>query len=316
MDKKVVTVTGLIDLDQLGKTDAHNHLWISDLGLDGANIPVLNQENLIIEDLCSYKSSGGSSQVDCQPGRAGRDGRKLYSISKTTGVNIIACTGFHLSEYYPPGEEIWSLDADQARDYFLNEIQTGLIETQDTEQLVFPGFIKIAVRETISESPRSLLEGAVAASQESGYLIEMHTEKGVGVEEFLDYFSSQGLAPERLVICHIDKRTDLGLHMELAQEGYLLEYDTFFRKKYLPEENLWMLIHEMVQAGQEESIALATDLADSSQWVSYGGEPGLAGFMNIINDRLRTVFDQPVIDQMMGKNIGDRLAVKIKENSV
>jgi phosphotriesterase-related protein len=238
-------------------------------------------------------------------------------MSRASGVHVVACTGFHLSDYYLPDFEIWEYTSDQAAEYFLDEIRNGLRETRGSEEIVYPGFIKIAVREAIESSPIQLIEGAVAASLESGYLIEMHTEKGVGAELFLDHLSRMGLPSDRLVFCHIDKRPDFALHRELAGEGCLLEYDTFFRPKYNPEQGVWPLLREMVGAGFDRSIACATDLADSSQWHSYGGEPGLVGFVVDLKGQLvDEQFGEEVIDRILGENIAERLVVDFKEISL
>ena len=310
MNKKIITVLGRVDPEEFGRVDAHNHLWINDLSLTREGAPVLDQEELIVAELKGYKSAGGSGQVDCQPGGAGRNANKLELISRASGVQIVACTGFHLREYYPQESKIWDLDSNQAADYFLEEIHLGMIETRSEGRLIYPGFIKIAVSESLEKSPRALLEGAIAASLDTGYLIEMHTEKGAGVEEFCEYFSRMGLPQNRVVICHIDKRPDPGLHKDLAAEGYLLEYDTFFRPKYDPDKYLWALLREMVEEGLAGSIACATDLADKSLWESYGGSPGLAGFIRVIDERLKAEsYPAKVIEQLMGKNITGRLAV-------
>ncbi len=309
MSKKVKTVLGEIEKNELGITDAHNHLWISKQALEVASAPVLDQRDKIVNELVAYRQLGGGSQVDCQPGGAGRDGNHLRFISKASGVHVIACTGFHLKSYYPMSFKLWEMDIDQAVDYFLNEIQEGLEETRLTET-VYPGFIKIAVGETLNESPQELMEAAFVASKESGLLIEMHTEKGANVEDFLTFFEHLGLENKRLVICHIDKRPDSGLHIELAKAGYLLEYDTFFRPKYQPDANLWPLLSKMVNSGLSKSIAVATDLADSTMWNSMGGGPGLVGFIKIIKSRLDSEFNDPIIvNQLLGGNISNRLAV-------
>jgi len=147
-------------------------------------------------------------------------------------------------------------------------------------------------------------------------LIEMHTEKGAGIDEFIDFFIQLGLPLERVVVCHIDKRPDLELHKELAQAGCLLEYDTFFRPKYHPEKHLWQLIPAMLAAGLDSAIALATDLADSSLWLSMGGKPGLAGFIRLVKTRLdQEIDDKAGIAKLMGENIANRLAVQHKENA-
>ncbi len=309
MQKQITTVQGRVPYKKLGITDAHNHLWISGQDVKAENAPILDQQEKIIQELVSYRQLGGNAQLDCQPGGAGRDGVKLLQISKGSGVQIIACTGFHLREYYPEQSTIWQLDTEQAAEYILSEIKEGLEETRQAIP-VFPGFIKIAVRETLEKSPQHLMAAAFVASATSGLLIEMHTEKGAAIEDFVDYFENKGLKPGSLVICHIDKRPDLGLHKELARAGYLLEYDTFFRPKYEPEKFLWPLILDLVNSGFSKSLALATDLADSSMWQSMGNGPGLSGFIDLIKKRLdEEIQDPKVVKDLVGGNIAERLAI-------
>lgn len=314
MEMKIVTVLGPLAPEDMGVTDAHNHLWISPQTVPADNAPVLDQEDRILEELQEFKSAGGRSQIDCQPSGAGRDGNRLRVLSQKSGVHIVACTGFHLREYYPGKPNPWSMDADQAAEYFLSEIHDGLRETREGNQPVFPGFIKIAVRDTVEKSPLNLIDGAIFASVESGYAIEMHTEKGIGVVDFLEHISRRGLPLNNLVICHIDKRPDPGLHKELAQAGCLLEYDTFFRPKYHPEKNVWKLIPEMVRDGYDRSIALATDLADKVLWKTMGDGPGLVGFVGQVKERLESEISDPsIVSDLMGRNIAKRFALSIPE---
>ena len=314
MDKKVTTVLGPIAPETMGITDAHNHLWISSLEGVARGVPVLDRYELILEELEDYKKNGGSSQIDCQPGAAGRDANRLRELSISSGVNIVACTGFHLEAYYPDGNTLWRMDQDVAAEYFIGEIVSGLLETRDNDVPVFPGFIKVAVREDLENTPRHLLEAAVEASERSGLAIEMHTERGAGVENFLDFYSKKEFSLDRLIICHMDKRPDVGLHKELVQAGCMLEYDTFFRPKYLPDKNVWNLIPEMVNAGYHRSLVLATDLAESDLWAKIGGGPGLAGFVNKIMKRLETIIaDGDIILDLMGANIARCFAVNDKE---
>ncbi|KAA3644706.1 MAG: hypothetical protein DWQ07_14945 [Chloroflexi bacterium] len=314
MDKKVITVLGPVAPDEMGITDAHNHVWISPVNSPAADAPMLNQQDAILAELKDYREAGGGGQIDCQPFGCGRDGRKLRYLSEQSGVKIVANTGFHLQQYYPPDSAIWQMDTQRAADLFLSEIREGLTETREDEAPVFPGLIKIAVRESIEASPVHLIEAAVQASLESSLTIEMHTEKGQAVEDFVALFAKLRLPPERLVICHIDKRPDHGLHKELAQAGYMLEYDTFFRPKYAPENKLWALIDAMVEAGLGHALALATDLADGSLWARVGGGPGIAAFVTDVKQRLEELaYSEEYIQAMMGGNIANRLAVSNKE---
>jgi 5-phospho-D-xylono-1,4-lactonase len=310
MKSKVITVLGEVASEEMGITDAHNHIWISPVKCDMSNPPVLNQHEAILEELKDYKDIGGGGQIDCQPYGCGRDANKLRSLSEKSGVKVVAATGFHLQRYYPPDSDVWRIDIEEASSFFLSEISQGLIETRDQREVVYPGFIKIAVNKSIQKSSTYLIEAAVAASKESGLAIEMHTEKGQHIEDFINFIDQLGLQPQKLIICHIDKRPDHGLHKELAQAGYMLEYDTFFRPKYEPEKNLWPLIRSMVNNGLSHSIALATDLADSVMWTQIGGGPGLTGYINLVIARLREMdLDENVIQFLAGGNIASCLAV-------
>jgi phosphotriesterase-related protein len=129
-----------------------------------------------------------------------------------------------------------------------------------------------------------------------------------GAEAILRFFVSQGLSAHKLVICHIDKRPDFGLHRELAAEGALLEYDTFFREKYDPERHLWPLLDRMLHSGLWGSLALATDLAEIAMWQVRGG-PGLSALPGVIQLRLRGMgLEARTIQALLGGNINRRLA--------
>jgi len=313
MNNRIITVLGDALPDEMGVTDAHNHIWISPVnsGFEGA--PVLNDQNAILDELIDFSKNGGGGQIDCQPYGCGRDAGKLKALSLHSGVKIVAATGFHLKQYYPSDCALWNMSSDEAYKFFLSEINQGCAETLEQDSIVQPGFIKIAVGENFQTSPLHLVEAAVHASRESGLAILMHTEKGQSVEEFVNLISKRGLTPNRLVICHIDKRPDCGLHKELAQSGFLLEYDTFFRQKYEPEKNLWPLIKVMVNSGLSDAIAFATDMADGSMWAHLGGGPGLSAFMKQIIKRLEEMeFSDKIITALTGDNINARLAVPIK----
>jgi len=139
--------------------------------------------------------------------------------------------------------------------------------------------------------------------------MEIHTEKGALAEKACIYFSDLGLSPNQLVLCHMDKRPDAGLHKELARLGVLLEYDTFYRPKYNPSEKLWPLIEQMVSAGFSDRVALATDMAEPELYRHIGGGAGLASLPGEIQEQLNIKgFPETARKQMIGGNIARRLA--------
>lgn len=309
--RQVVTVTGPASPDDVGITDAHNHVWIAPVEGAAAGSPVLDDYPAALQELEFYRQAGGGGLLDCQPYGCGRDGRVLARLAAASRVHIIGCTGFHRRKYYSPAEPLWGFSARQACDWFAGELLHGMQESlgPDEDQPVLAGFIKGAGEATLEDSALHLLEGAAQAARQTGAMVMVHTEKGAQAERLLDFFVRQGFSPHRLVLCHMDKRPDYGLHRELAEAGVLLEYDTFFRPQYDPERNLWPLLDQMVQGGFSGSVALATDLADHALWKSTAAGPGLASLPSIIQLRLRGLgYEAQAIRALLGGNILRRLA--------
>lgn len=307
--RPVITVQGPIPYGSLGITDAHNHLWIEPVPAADIGVPVLNKFNSILKELNEYREKGGMTLLDCQPEGCGRDGNRLLELSKQSNINLIACTGFHLKRYYPADHWLWRMSAQKVSDFLCFELEKGLFETLNKQTPVKAGFIKIALESTWANCSMAALEGAASAAVKTKALIEIHTEKGALAEKAFVYFTDLGILPNQLVLCHMDKRPDIGLHKELAHLRILLEYDTFYRPKYNPDANLWPLIEQMVNFELSDRVALATDMAESEFYHFIGGGAGLASLPGEIQDQLiKKGYPESVRLQLLGGNIARRLA--------
>jgi 5-phospho-D-xylono-1,4-lactonase len=305
----VNTVLGPLPYEHLGITDAHNHVWIDPIAGPDPDGPVLNQFDSILKELVEYRFKGGETILDCQPEGCGRNGNQLLALSKGSNVNLIACTGFHRKKYYPRNYRLWGLRAQKVSDFMCSELEHGLYETLETPSPVKAGFIKIALEASWADCPLAALDGAASAAFKSKALIEIHTEKGALAEKACVYFTDLGVLPNQLVLCHMDKRPDVGLHKELARLGVLLEYDTFYRPKYNPSAILWPLIENMVNAGFSDRVVLATDMAEAELYHFIGGGAGLASLPSEIQDKLKEKgIPETARKQMLGGNIARRLA--------
>ncbi len=304
----VQTVTGPVPFPLLGLTDAHNHVWIDPVADSDPASPVLNQFHPICAELYEYHKAGGDTILDCQPAGCGRNGNSLRELARASGVKIVACTGFHLRKYYSPDFWLWRAKPEGIASFMASELSEGLAETRSSVFLVRAGFIKIAIEASLENTPAAALEGAALCASQTGAMLEIHTEKGAMAHEVAEFFLCRGVGLGQLVLCHMDKRADFGLHKELAQAGVLLEYDTFYRPKYQPEENLWPLIEKMVAAGLANRVALATDMADRQMYHNLGGGPGLASLPTHIRKQL-LAREIPQVDLtlMLGDNIARRL---------
>jgi predicted metal-dependent phosphotriesterase family hydrolase len=304
----VTTVLGPVDPRVLGIVDAHSHVWVEAAPDAPAPSPSLADREAILAELRDFRRAGGGAIVDCQPGGCGRNGNILAELSAASGVALVACTGFHRRRYYSPDAQLWRMKASAAADAFIGELRQGLVETREGPVPVRAGLVKAACEATLGATPRAPLEGAAWAARVTGAALAVHTERGKAAEEIVRFLASEEVDAHRLILCHMDKRPDFGLHRELAQAGVLLEYDTFHRPKYDPEANLWPLIERMAAAGLDGAVALATDMADPALW-AYGGGPGPASLPGSIRVRLQALGLSPqTITGMLGHNVAARLA--------
>ncbi len=307
------TVTGPADPAAVGLADGHGHAWIMpppgvapDYRLELHDVAVIKAE------LSDFRSAGGGLLVDCQPGGCGRDARMLAQLATETGLFITATTGFHRQVYYPPDHWLWSATVEATAAYFVEELTQG---TRESGGRVRAATIKVGYEGVIEGQTRVLMEAAADAARQTGAVILFHTERGRNVEALLSFFGERGVPPERLYICHVDKRPDFGLHRELAEAGALLGYDTFVRPKYDPEHGVWPLLRRMVAAGLAGSIAIGLDLALPEMWRHYGGGPGLLALPERIIPRLRQEgFDRPTIARLTGQNVARRLVWRMPED--
>jgi predicted metal-dependent phosphotriesterase family hydrolase len=309
---RLLTVTGPIEPGEAGITDAHNHVWIEPVPGAISDGPVLDDQAAISEELNDYHASGGGTILDCQPGGCGRNGQMMQTLADASAVQIVACTGYHLRKYYPPDFWLFRASVEAAHQYFVDELTSGLKETENSRSPARAGFIKIACEDSLQASPLHLMQAAVQASLDTGAAIEVHTEKGSGAESIIQALFDYGLPANKLVLCHLDKRVDFGFHRAMAQEDILLEYDTFYRPKYHPDENVWPLLERMVAAGHASQICIATDMAEAHMWVRLGGQPGLTGLVEQIIPKLEAAgFDPMSIQKLTGENIIRRLLLPI-----
>lgn len=306
-----MTVSGEQSADFGGFVDAHTHIWIAPVTRAAPNSPVLDRFDLILQELQNFYTAGGRGVIDCQPGDCGRDALKLSDLAAQSNVKVVCCTGFHRRRYYAPDAMFWNLKSERLVEVFIREILDGVSESLPGLTPIRAGFLKVAVEKRLDATPQAHLEAAAEAAKRTGVAILAHTEKGSDAELILDFFSRHGVKPQKLVLCHMDKRPDYGLHRELVEAGVLLEYDTFYRPRYYPEQYLWPLLKNMVSNSYGNSIALATDLAEAALWNTIGQGPGLVGIPNLILPRLRQEgFSSETITGLLGGNILSRLAKK------
>ncbi len=302
----VMTVTGPMTPAELGVTDAHSHLWVSPARGVVSGAPHVTDTTAVAGQLAAFRRAGGHTIVDCQPLFCGRNAAKLLTFATACGVAVVAATGFHRRLYYRGIDSIpWRCSLQQASEIFMHELMVSTVETASSGHPVRAGFIKVACEETLAGSPMGLLDAAAEASLRTGAAIEVHTQRGADADRIFAFFERRGVG-RRIILCHVDKRPDSGLHRELVQAGAALEYDTFLRPQYQPETHVWPLIAFMVRQGLTGSVCVGTDMV-GDMW-----EQGtcLADCFASVRERLmRLGATEQQVAGMTGGNVTRRLAL-------
>jgi phosphotriesterase-related protein len=288
----VRTVLGDIEPSALGVTYGHEHLII-DGGLPVQRVPDFRLDDVdsMVEELQAAVALGLRSVVDAMPADAGRNVRKLAEVSRRSSVNVIAPTGLHHARYYVPDHWSDRATADEIAELFVADVTNGIDERDYSGPIVRrtehrAGVVKVAGGEG-GPSPRDekAFAAAAAAHVRTGVPILTHCENGTGAAEQVRFLVDRGVEPDHIVLSHVDKVVDRGLHRELGATGVTFEYDQGFRWGDRPNGTL-QLIEWMLEDGLGDRIVLGMDAARRSYLSVHGGSPGLAWLLGGFSTKL------------------------------
>jgi 5-phospho-D-xylono-1,4-lactonase len=278
----VRTVLGDIDPSELGVTYAHEHLVI-----DGGR-PVeidpefdLSDVDAMAEEVRGAMALGLRAVVDAMPCDAGRNARKLADLSRATGLHVVAPTGLHHDRWYPTTHWRYRLSADEIGGLFDADITEGIDELDYSGPLVRrtpyrAGVIKIAGSEGgPSPTDRVAFGAAAIAHRRTGAPILTHCENGTGALEQVRLLMEHGVAPDHVVLSHVDKVVDRGYHREIAATGAFVELDQATRWGDAPNGTV-TLLRWLAEDDLLSHVTLGNDFARRRYYRVFAGAPGLA----------------------------------------
>ncbi|MDQ5810814.1 MAG: aryldialkylphosphatase [Actinomycetota bacterium] len=278
-DKKVRTVMGDIDPRELGKTDVHEHLLMRSPLLRGEE---LDDREKSTQEAVELRQTGIDALVELTTIGLGRDPRGVAGIAAHSGLHIVLATGVHREAHYPPEHWVHRTAPEELAELFIRDITEGC-ETTDysgpREQTtrIRAGVIKVGAGYwSISPLERRVFEAAGEAHRGTDAPVACHLEFGTAAWEVLEALEAAGVAPERIMLAHVDRNPDPGLHAELAAAGAYLGYDGMARFKYWPDSVLLDCLLRVASQGGADRLLLGGDVARRTSFRSYGGLPGMA----------------------------------------
>ena len=316
--------TVLGDLDVRSDTslswDYHEHLFQVSPLLPGEE---LDDPDRSRDEAAALTAAGITAMIEATPLGLGRKPDAVATISASTGLTVVHVTGAHRANHYGDDGAILRNSEAALADTFVDEIENGMsavcfdraagIAMGPTGDPVRAGMVKIGIGYwRIASFERRVLAAAAAAHRRTGVSVMVHLEHGSAAHEVLDLLRAEGVAAERVVLAHLDRNLDSGLHIDLAQSGAYLGYDGMARHQYGPDSAILECLEDVVESGHGDRILLGGDVARRSRYISYGGMPGLSYLPARFLPRLVARIGRDAVDSALKVNPLRLLALGVK----
>ena len=219
------TVSGKIEVSDLGITLVHEHFLVDFIGADKISNNRWNIDEVVkkvLPYLEQVKKYGVKTIFDCTPAWLGRDVQLLKKLSDATGLQIITNTGFYgaVNNKYLPSFA-FTETAEQIASRWITEFNNGIDDTN-----VKPGFIKIGVNEgPLSDLHQKLVKAAGLTHKQTGLTICSHTGKAVAALEQIEILKTLDVDPSAFVWVHAQAEDDISLLVKAAQMGAWISLD-------------------------------------------------------------------------------------------
>lgn len=261
----VQTVLGPIHPDEMGVTLMHEHVgW----GVPGWEYDTawwfdpIRRFETTERDLRDLKLAGGDTFVDCSGIGLGRDAYLYTNLAKSSGVHIVASTGFWADQGILG--HFRTKDIDYLEEVMVHELTRGMEHTTIKAGMIKLGVDSFGVKPTELEE-RQFRAGARAAKR-TGACITTH---GITHAYWqVEIFKQEGLDPERVVIGHADAKyaIDLERDKDIMRQGYFLGHDhigfedVWSPARYaMPDERRVELVMALIEAGFVDRLIISND---------------------------------------------------------
>jgi len=179
---KIYTVTGAIDVSELGVCLTHEHI-MSNFGGERSyqpNYDVAALKAQVLPYLKRIKSLEVNSILDCTTAYFGRDVQLLQELSEESEIYLITNTGYYgaANDRYIP-KHAYQETAEQLAERWIQEFEKGIDQTG-----IRPGFVKIAADGgEVSHIDQKLMQAALKTSRATGLTIACHTGNNPAVSK-------------------------------------------------------------------------------------------------------------------------------------
>ena len=267
MPATVNSVTGALEVSDLGFTLSHEHVCISGGGLRHTYPELIDREAILDQVSQALKEAydeGLRSIIDVTTIDLGRDVELMREVSELSGVNIIPATGNHMGIPVSFG----TATPDLLASVYIREVEEGIEGTG-----IKAGIIKVASdRGGVTELQEMVLRAAARTSKATGTRISTHTWSPDRVgEQQVCILDEEGVDLDTVYIGHSNDDTDMDYLLGLLQKGVWIGLDRHpgGRIPGTPDwEGRTQLAFQLMEAGYTHRIMLAHDYVPPANWLS------------------------------------------------
>jgi len=250
----VNSVLGPIDTEALGCTLMHEHIFTAAAGIT-QNYPELLGADFagrIVSGLTQAKEGGIDTVVDATTLDLGRDVTVLAEVSRLSGVNIIACTGWWLeAPFFFTG-----VSTEQLTQLFIREIREGIAGTD-----IRAGILKAASDFSgVTEWQETILRAVARAHLQTDVPIMLHSySPGRVGKQQIAILKDEGVDLSRVKVDHSNDTTDIGYLTWLLEKGCYLGMDRYPGRGDVSSIDRTKTLKELIDAGYADRLLLSHD---------------------------------------------------------
>jgi len=302
---QVETVRGPVDVDLLGMTLMHEHVFVLNEEVR-ENYPGDWNEDDRVDDaigkLNSLAARGCQTIVDPTVLGLGRDIHRIKRVADGIELNIIVATGLYTYNEVPfyfkfrfPAED----GTDPMTAMFVNDITTGIADTG-----VKAAFLKCAIDDHgMTPDVERVLRAVARAHKETAAPVTVHThpQSGTG-RDVLRVLREEGADLSKVVLGHSGDTSDLDYLAELADAGCILGMDRFGIDVITPFEERVSTVVAMCERGYAGSMVLSHDASCYIDWFPQEVIPMFAPswhYEHLFNDVFPALRERGVTDEQM-----------------
>ncbi len=302
VDSIIQTVLGPVPSAQLGPTLIHEHV-LKDLsppdgfpsGTPRVKITlenvweiryrwcahhgnqILDDPVLMASELIKLKTDGGDCLVEQTSRGLKPDPEGLAALSRKSGLNLVAGTGFYTVEY--SGKRLAVLTQQEIGNILYTDLDRGFTDTD-----IRAGFIgEMGLSTPPHPDEVKALAGACRAQSRTGVGLCVHPPRDPsGPPWIIDWVKTNGGLIEKTAIAHLERTLPaLENYFDLAQTGCFLELDFFgLESGFYPFATIDMpndagrlaIIRALIDRGHLKQILVSQDICHLTRLRRYGGE--------------------------------------------